>query len=394
MSKNISYSEITTQLNGIHPDSLLLDANNPRLVTAFKNLELCPDSEMQGKQGELLEQFKTSKPAGNEDEDFTNIKDLYDSMSEVGFVSIDSVIVRRLEGSDDKYVVVEGNRRIGTVKRLLEENIEKEIEETLTNLDVVLLDPATEENIAAILGLRHFGSVLDWKPIAKAFQAYKSYMSVDPPLSEFVWNPKRSQSVAKMYSVSKASITKSLQVYVVYQQLKEMEPCPTEEHYSLIQAGLPLHKINNFLDLDPMHFTLDPFSIEKFKDLCQFDIRGNKDFKGQIIIQNPKIMGTLKKVLEGTRHKDMQVRERAKELVDQVLEGEVENGMLVLSVDDALNDLITLINSKHWVDEIHDRVDEQEKKLDPKEFDPESNDMTEKRKLETEFRKVVAVVGS
>ena len=47
-----------------------------------------------------------------------DVKTLYDSIVEVGFLPIDRMIVKKIEKTDN-YVVLEGNRRLTAIKWIL-----------------------------------------------------------------------------------------------------------------------------------------------------------------------------------------------------------------------------------------------------------------------------------
>ncbi len=97
------------------------------------------------------------------------IKDLLDSVKSNGFLKIDNVLVKKIDGSN--YVVIEGNRRIATLKTLVRD-FEKGYEvgnvshELLAQklVDVVEYDVGEDESESYLLlmGLRHVTKVKDW----------------------------------------------------------------------------------------------------------------------------------------------------------------------------------------------------------------------------------------
>ncbi|MCP4108236.1 MAG: hypothetical protein GY749_22275 [Desulfobacteraceae bacterium] len=92
-----------------HIDNLFLDPNNPRFV--------CPEWEYISEDnimklavqdtvtGKLISGFGIEKLASN--------------IKINGFLKIDRVIVKKINGTEDKYVVLEGNRRISTSSYIL-----------------------------------------------------------------------------------------------------------------------------------------------------------------------------------------------------------------------------------------------------------------------------------
>src|SRR5262249_39133640 len=119
----ISNTFMPTELKEIDVDlvELVLDPRNPRFVSDAQSADLMDDADASSAkiQDGLLKRF--SGTAGNqsteeEDVETTNIKDLRESMLRIGYVAIDKIVVRKLD--DGKYLVIEGNRRVATLKSL------------------------------------------------------------------------------------------------------------------------------------------------------------------------------------------------------------------------------------------------------------------------------------
>lgn len=103
-------------------DELLLDPNNPRFISGLEVIANTPEDQLDKPetQNRVLKQFQTRAKGDDPDFDVTNIKDLYDSMLRIGFVGIDRPVVRKVQGTS-KYLVLEGNRRVATIKTILAE---------------------------------------------------------------------------------------------------------------------------------------------------------------------------------------------------------------------------------------------------------------------------------
>ena len=137
---------------------LLLDPNNPRFAKSLNLRTTEPDKNIPAMQQQVEKLFvneRESEVGSDEDdseveEGLVRIGDLVRSMREIGFVPIDNVVVRRLNGSTSDYVVIKGNRQVRSAKYLYEERPDQsnpeakrkheEILQTLTPLDVVLLE--------------------------------------------------------------------------------------------------------------------------------------------------------------------------------------------------------------------------------------------------------------
>src|SRR6516225_710476 len=100
-------------------EALLLDPNNPRFICNLTQPAKVADSDIESQQEATLKRFDRNPDPTDPDFDVTNIKDLYDSMLRIGFVAIDRIVVRSIKGRSDKFLVLEGNRRIAAVKSIL-----------------------------------------------------------------------------------------------------------------------------------------------------------------------------------------------------------------------------------------------------------------------------------
>jgi hypothetical protein len=100
------------------------------------------------------------------------VEDLLSSIRTHGFVPTDPIVVR--EFSDGKYVALEGNRRVGTLKKLSdshtagETHLPEEILKSIEELEV-LVYKGKDPNIAWIIqGLRHMSGIKQWQPLQQA----------------------------------------------------------------------------------------------------------------------------------------------------------------------------------------------------------------------------------
>ena len=169
-------------------EDLLLDPNNPRLIQQLGDIEDVPDSDIKQQQDRLLNLFDTSGKK-KEADGFFNTEDLANGIREVGLLPANVIAVRKIEDSN-KYVVVEGNRRISTVKHLLLnfENypgdplhkLKPHIKEQLESVEVKIIEDGTSQKkmIEDILITRH-GSQrpLSWGPYETALYILDKYVS-------------------------------------------------------------------------------------------------------------------------------------------------------------------------------------------------------------------------
>ncbi len=359
-------------------DSLCLDPNNPRFNSDLNLEAVVPDAEVEGKQSHVFKFFKKGEAAS--DEDVTNIKDLYESMKTIGFVPIDRVVVRELSDSNDKYLVIEGNRRIATVKRILEDvkaelhpfdrpKERQKIEPLIGSFSPITCMLLSTESLSAeevahkisvILGLRHHGSLLEWEPLPKAYSIYKTYMGLEPKINEFKFDGKKRNDVASRLSILPPDVTSALKTYVAYLQLKENYAIQ-DRHYSLIEAGVTnKHLKGNFIEIDESNYQLNEPSLENMNRVCQFDKRDRVPEGKKKVLNDPKAFRNLGKLFNMQRTaEDQATKSYAKDLIARATD-EDDMDTTVEKAVDLLNDFK---RSTQWIKALRTEMDKQNKML-------------------------------
>src|SRR5437773_11881292 len=99
------FKEIT-----VDPDDLLLDPNNPRYQGDFPGFIFVPYEQIgdQTSQDRAFERINLPR---------FNVRQLAESIAEIGYLPIDRLIVTKYRG--DKFLVVEGNRRLAALRLIL-----------------------------------------------------------------------------------------------------------------------------------------------------------------------------------------------------------------------------------------------------------------------------------
>src|ERR1700733_5791918 len=203
---SVKLTQITVALN-----DLLLDPNNPRFATSLNLQAAVPDADVPAAQQRVRDLFVASDRASDssshdDDSDVhegpVEIGDLIAKMDQIGFVPIVGIVVRKLQGKSkhQQFVVIEGNRRVSAAKYLFErkpgakpetQEHHKWVADTVKELGVLLLnteglsEAEVHHQIGVILGLRHFGSVLGWGPLAKAVNIFNEYLTTEPAQETF-----------------------------------------------------------------------------------------------------------------------------------------------------------------------------------------------------------------
>lgn len=140
-------------------DSLLLDPNNYRLQEASGYVSV-PAERFQ------LEQVQKSTLQRLQQE---NLKELQKSILSNGFLPIERIVVSPYDHAEGKYLVIEGNRRVATLKTLREqERAGIEIPASVAAVFKAVPCIVTEDDPAfpffkeTLMGVRHVGGIKEW----------------------------------------------------------------------------------------------------------------------------------------------------------------------------------------------------------------------------------------
>ncbi|WP_156155556.1 ParB/Srx family N-terminal domain-containing protein [Frigoribacterium sp. MEB024] len=113
------------------------------------------------------------------------------SISENGFVPVERIVVRAMnsapsaivDGETDaeavvRYIVVEGNRRTAALKLLEQEHaggldLQARVTDVFAAVPVLLAEDASNDDILAIMGIRHVGGLKEWGGYQSALLVYR-----------------------------------------------------------------------------------------------------------------------------------------------------------------------------------------------------------------------------
>lgn len=144
--------------------AILLDTGNPRFLGEAEAQEIAQYDGQPAMAQEVVRRTLIQKYGA---------RGLVESILQMGFLPMDRMVVRRVEGG--RYVVVEGNRRLAAVKTILGDIKRKVIDpspaivDSVTRIEVLILTPegnGDDEDSAAMLmqGVRHISGVRNWGP--------------------------------------------------------------------------------------------------------------------------------------------------------------------------------------------------------------------------------------
>lgn len=153
-------------------EQIFLDPNNPRFWTE-QNVREVPDRRIADEKVQSDTRNRIDKHG---------IEDLYNSVLRNGFLLLDRIVVRPIEGATDQYVVVEGNRRFRSVSKLredidaetvAEEGIDddylEQLFESTKTLEVLVYRGSDGADISWMFqGIRHISGIRAWEPAQRA----------------------------------------------------------------------------------------------------------------------------------------------------------------------------------------------------------------------------------
>lgn len=385
-------------------DDLLLDPNNPRFKQDLSEDEHVPDNKLMEAQEKTLARFDPK--TNSDEEDVTNVNDLYESMTTIGYVPIDRIVVVPVLDTE-KYLVIEGNRRVATIK-IIRQHLQngegaftnrkkRDAAESYTDsferincmlLDVEgLSDEERAHKISVVLGLRHHGSLLEWEPLPKAFNIFREYMSLEPRSAEFSLNNEKIKTVSSALSIKRSQVMQSLKTYIVYRQLSD-HFAVKDHHYSLIMAGVTNKNLSSLLRMDDSTFLLDEPSIERMNTVCQFDIRDAMPQGKKKIVEDPKGFGRLGQIYKISKSTDDDaVKKHADDLLESVLDEEYD-----LTIEEALDRLVNMQKRRRWaetVNQLLDRLESSDLKLD--DYNGVGNDRGRKDELKNRLKRLMKI---
>ncbi|HPG40610.1 MAG TPA: ParB/Srx family N-terminal domain-containing protein [bacterium] len=229
----------------ININNVLLDPNNPRFSELGEELIVVPEARYADEkvQANTFEKMK---------DDSFDVNELKDTIKTIGFLPVDRIIVKKWnsKNENDKYIVVEGNRRISALKWLIElhqigkENFTPEQLQNFSQLDCLLLDDKLAPASAFLIlpGLRHVSGVKEWGPYQKAkaiFVLRKSGMSP--------------QDSAQSLGLSTRTANQAYRCYLGLEQMKadeEFGEFAEPQMYSYFEEALKRPNVKKWLGWD------------------------------------------------------------------------------------------------------------------------------------------------
>ncbi len=267
-------------------ESLVLDPNNPRFITRSEDRIKDADCVRHQITGHTRQRLS---PGSNR----YKLEELVRSIKQNRWLPVDFIFVRKLSGDQQNYLVLEGNRRIAAIHKIMSEN-EPEflpLRESLSTLDVMeVCSPGTDaelrKHITYLLGVRHHGSLVKWSAFAQAHNIFIQFLEkAQQTTDSFKWHEPAAVNVANTLSIDVNEVKVRLRIYRVMMQIgnlpevKDSEGGMKYRYYSVCGEPLisPRRHLGAYLGQDPDTFLVTVEGLRRLENLCKFSVANRED---------------------------------------------------------------------------------------------------------------------
>jgi len=278
-----------SQIQIIHLDNLILDNKNPRLPLSFKESERSEDSIINW----MLED--------------ASIIELMLAIGENDFFIGEALLVIDNLDNYGKYIVVEGNRRLTSLKllqnpslaKIHNRKIEKVLEETEKRpSEIPCIKFDTRDEILKYLGFRHVTGIKSWGLIAKA-----RYLNSLLPMLEATNITTQARELAKKIGSRSDYVKRILVSYNIYETIQNNSfyKIPnldeTTFYFNYIADSLNKEHIRSFIGIElDSDNPLENLNTENLEQLINWFFRKNENHKS-VVLGNSQQLGELNQVL-------------------------------------------------------------------------------------------------
>ncbi len=235
-----------------HLDRLLLDPNNYRFIDkpeyVYVSDEKLTDPRIQKRTLNFILDTKNA-----------NVTDLISSFTTNGFLDIDQIQVKEV---GDKYIVLEGNRRVATLKYLYEEykkgnDVGNLKESNFKSVPIVVIEGEDPSQHLITMGLQHIGGKKRWSPVNEA-----------QLIEDLVCKYHKTESeICKSLGISTTALRKSRRTLSLIQHYKRSDYGDQfkSSMYSIFESVIRSPKMKSWIGWNDMDYKVENHeNIERF----------------------------------------------------------------------------------------------------------------------------------
>jgi hypothetical protein len=232
------------------------------------------------------------------------VKEVRDSILRNGFLPMDRIVVRPINGHGDKYVVVEGNRRLSALKdlhRLIEDGeisedgIDEEYLEKLKlatqKIEVLLYHGSSNDISWRLQGIRHISGIKEWSPAQQAIL-----------VARLVDEGNTFTEVGQQFGLSGKAIGRLYRAHKALNQMRsddEYGDKVQNDQFTLFDEAHKNKAVRDWLQWDENEHKY--MNTNNLKQLYSW-IVPDEENEGKRRIHNPDHMRSLARLLESKRH--------------------------------------------------------------------------------------------
>lgn len=227
-------------------EHLVLDPNNYRLQESTNYVPVQEDRYL----NEQIQERTLSLLKGE------NLGDLIRSIRANGFLPIERIVVTPLAGHQNRYLVIEGNRRVAALKTIQDEAqagipISEQLQATLAAVPCIIAEGEHEAFFKeALMGIRHVGGIKQWGGYQRA--------KLIADLRDI--HRLEANEIADRLGLSVAEINRRYRAFKVLQQMQEDEEFgdhATPVYYALFHEAVALPIVREWLGFNQRTNTFD-----------------------------------------------------------------------------------------------------------------------------------------
>lgn len=278
-------------------DDIYLDPNNPRFYTE-KTLNDVPDKKI----------IETRVQTRAENNIYSHgIEELYNNILRNGFLPLDRIVVRPIDGVAGKYVVVEGNRRLAALRLLRSRIADAEVaEDGMTDKDLERLQASTDDLLVLVYrgdighdiswllqGVRHISGIRPWQPAQRARLVADQVDGQNLGFSE----------AGQKFGLSAQAVGRLYRSYKALEQMRqddEFQRKARNDYFSLFEEAYRNRHVREWLNWNDNNH-----KYENLDNLQQFYswITPDEEHEGDRRINDPKQIKDLGTLLVGQHQK-------------------------------------------------------------------------------------------